>query len=88
MKHELATHNQHQVDESFAHIIENEYGTSVSQKVLGETAVRQVLPFGDQFMSMLPHVSSNPRATTPGGLTSTTDKGVASLDDSSSNDVA
>ena len=87
MKHELATDDQRQINKSFAEIIENEFGPSASQKTLGETAVRQAMPFGDQFMSMLPHISSNPRATTPGGLTSTTDRGVASLDDSSSNDI-
>jgi hypothetical protein len=88
MKQEAAPRPRSETDTSFAQIIEKEYGADATRQVIGEAAVRQTLPFGDQFMSNLPEIPTDPKATTPGGLTSTTNNGVASLDDSSSNDVA
>lgn len=88
MKQEIAPRPQGEIDESFAQIIEKEYGTEASRQIIGEAAVRQTLPFGNQFMSDLPEAPANPVATTPGGQTITTDGGRASLDDPSSSDVA
>lgn len=88
MKQEVAPRSQSETDTSFARIIEKEYGAGAARQIIGEAAVRQTLPFGDQFMSDLPEIPVSPKSTTPGGLTSTTNNGTASLDDSSSNDVA
>lgn len=88
MKQEAGPRPQSETNESFAQIIENEYGTEAARLIVGEAAVRRTLPFGDQFMSDLPEKIADPRATTPGGLTSTVQNGVAGFDDSSSNDVA
>ena len=88
MKHEAAPRPVSQTNETFVEIIENEYGTDAARQVIGKAAVRETVPFGNQFMSELPMSITNPKATTPGGLTATTNNGIASLDDSSSNDVA
>ena len=88
MKQEAAPRPQREIDQSFAEIISQEYGTDAARQTMGETAVRQALPFGDQFMSDLPEIISDPRATTPGGLTATVKDGAAGFDDTSSNDVA
>lgn len=88
MKQEAAPRPQSETDTSFARIIEKEYGADAARQIIGIAAVRQTLPFGDQFMSDLPEIPANPVATTPGGQTITTDGGQASLDDPSSNDVA
>lgn len=88
MKQEVAPRSRSETGTSFAQIIEKEYGTGAARQIIGEAAVRQTLPFSDQFMSDLPEIPANPVATTPGGQTITTDGGQASLDDPSSNDVA
>lgn len=88
MKQEAGPRPQSETNESFAQIIENEYGTEAARQIMGEAVVRRALPFGDQFMSDLPEIPANPVATTPGGQTVTTDGGKASLDDPSSSDVA
>jgi len=87
MKQELAPRDN-QIDDSFAQIIEKEYGSRSLQQSIGAGVIHRTVPFGEQFMSPLPEVAANPAATTPGGLTATTDRGTASLDDSSSSDVA
>lgn len=69
MNQEAAPRAQSETDKSFAQIIENEYGADAARQLVGETAVRQTLPFGDQFMQELPHTFPDPKATTPGGRT-------------------
>lgn len=88
MKQEAAPRSQREIEQSFAQIVENEYGADAARSIVGEAAVHHALPFGDQFMSDLPEIPANPVATTPGGQTITTDGGRASLDDPSSSDVA
>lgn len=88
MKQEVAPRPQGETNESFAQIIETEYGADAARNIIGEAAVRRTLPFGDQFMSDLPEIPASPVATTPGGQTVTTNSGKASLDDPSSSDVA
>lgn len=87
MKQEVAPRSQSETDVSFARIIKKEYGAGAARQIIGEAAVRQTLPFGDQFMSDLPEIPADPKATNQGGQTSTISNGAASLDDSSSNDV-
>jgi len=88
MNQEAAPRSQREIDQSFAEIITQEYGADAARQVMGEAAVRQTIPFGDQLMSDLPEIPASPLATTPGGQTITTDGGRASLDDPSSNDVS
>lgn len=78
---------QSEVNQEFSEIIGREFGVEAS-KNLGETAINHVELFGHQFMSDIIETVSNPKATASGGRTATIDNGQASLDDSSSNDVA
>jgi len=88
MKQKVVLRPQREINESFAQVIEKEYGTGAAQQIIGEAAVRQTLPFSDQFMDKLPELAADPRATTPGGQTVTTRNGTPGLDDPSSSDVA
>jgi hypothetical protein len=75
-----------EIDDEFAEIIKREFSANAT-KVLGETAISKIEPFGHQFMGDIIETQSDPKATTPGGLTSTISNGRASLDDPSSSDV-
>lgn len=88
MNQEASPRSQREIDQSFAEIISQEYGTAAARQIMGEAAIRQTIPFGNQLMSDLPEIPASPLATTPGGQTITTDGGRASLDDPSSNDVS
>jgi len=69
MKQEVSPRPQSEIDKSFAQIIEEEFGADTARQAIGEAAIRQTLPFGEQFMRELPHLFPDPKATTPGGRT-------------------